>query len=190
MVSPIPKLRIPAKGASGRSFNPDDIHLGSAQPSKSEKWLKTPIILGLSYHRTCKKSEIWNEGNEAYLTIRISESRWSVKAFINWCTSFPRGYISQIWGMVKHFMRHRTHVTYFFLKKVNITWKNKTIGFLLVSSPILKKLQMLHQMPSPGKQAAKHKHFSRINYWIFWWTLNFVLAHMHIELKKHKPPEI
>ena len=55
MVSPIPKLRIPAKGASGRSFSPDDIHLGSAQPSKSEKWLKTPIILGLSYHRTWKK---------------------------------------------------------------------------------------------------------------------------------------
>ena len=52
MVSPIPKLRIPAKGASGRSFSPDDIHLGSAQPSKSEKWLKTPIIFGLSYHRT------------------------------------------------------------------------------------------------------------------------------------------
>jgi hypothetical protein len=51
MVSPIPKLRIPAKGASGRSFNPDDIHLGSAQPNKSEKWLKTPIILGLSYRR-------------------------------------------------------------------------------------------------------------------------------------------
>jgi hypothetical protein len=30
MVSPIPKLRIPAKGASGLSLNPDDIHLGSA----------------------------------------------------------------------------------------------------------------------------------------------------------------
>jgi len=53
MVSPIPKLRIPAKGASGRSFSPDDIHLGSAQPSKSEKWLET--ILGLSYYKTWKK---------------------------------------------------------------------------------------------------------------------------------------
>lgn len=46
MVSPIPKLRIPANGASGRSFNPDDIHLGSAQPSKREKWLDTSISLG------------------------------------------------------------------------------------------------------------------------------------------------
>ena len=65
MVSPIPKLRIPAKGASGRSFSPDDIHLGSAQPSKSEKWLET--ILGLSYYKTWKKNdEIWNERNEAY----------------------------------------------------------------------------------------------------------------------------
>jgi hypothetical protein len=62
MVSPIPKLRIPAKGASGRSFNPDDIHLGSAQPSKSEKWLKTPIIIRFTIpQRTWKKKEMWNE---------------------------------------------------------------------------------------------------------------------------------
>jgi hypothetical protein len=55
MVSPIPKLTIPAKGASGRSLNPDDIHLGSTQPNNSEKWLKTPIMLGLSCYRTCEK---------------------------------------------------------------------------------------------------------------------------------------
>lgn len=40
IVSPIPRLKIPAKGASGRSLNPEDIQIGSAQPNKSEKWLK------------------------------------------------------------------------------------------------------------------------------------------------------
>lgn len=39
IVSPIPRLKIPAKGARGRSLNPEDIHFGSAHPSKREKWL-------------------------------------------------------------------------------------------------------------------------------------------------------
>lgn len=37
IVSPIPKLKIPAKGARGRSLNPEDIHFGRAHPSKREK---------------------------------------------------------------------------------------------------------------------------------------------------------
>jgi len=37
IVSPIPRLKIPAKGARGRSLNPEDIHFGSAHPSKREK---------------------------------------------------------------------------------------------------------------------------------------------------------
>lgn len=40
IVSPIPRLKIPAKGARGRSLYPEDIQIGSAHPSKSEKWLK------------------------------------------------------------------------------------------------------------------------------------------------------
>lgn len=40
IVSPIPRLKIPAKGASGRSLNPEDIQIGRAQPNKSEKWLE------------------------------------------------------------------------------------------------------------------------------------------------------
>jgi hypothetical protein len=103
MVSPIPKLRIPAKGASGRSFNPDDIHFGSAQPSKSEKWLHTDNIRFSTTEHDKKWDTKWRKWSllkHTYLTIRISESRWSVKAFINWCTTRPRGYISQIWGMV------------------------------------------------------------------------------------------
>lgn len=39
IVSPIPRLKIPAKGASRRSLYPEDIQNGSAHPSKSEKWL-------------------------------------------------------------------------------------------------------------------------------------------------------
>lgn len=46
IVSPIPRLKIPAKGASGRSLNPEDIQIGSAHPNKSEKWLdKTDIMI-------------------------------------------------------------------------------------------------------------------------------------------------
>lgn len=40
IVSPIPRLKIPAKGARGRSLYPEDIQIGSAHPNKSEKWLK------------------------------------------------------------------------------------------------------------------------------------------------------
>lgn len=40
IVSPIPRLKIPAKGASGLSLYPEDIQIGSAHPNKSEKWLK------------------------------------------------------------------------------------------------------------------------------------------------------
>ncbi|GER27345.1 periplasmic solute-binding protein, partial [Striga asiatica] len=40
IVSPIPRLRIPAKGASGRSLKPEDSQMGIAHPSNSEKWLK------------------------------------------------------------------------------------------------------------------------------------------------------
>lgn len=32
-----------------------------------------------------------------YLTIRRSESRWSVKAFINWCIGCPKGQILHTW---------------------------------------------------------------------------------------------
>lgn len=39
IVSPIPRLKIPAKGASGRSLKPEDNQIGSAHPSNSEKWL-------------------------------------------------------------------------------------------------------------------------------------------------------
>jgi len=39
IVSPIPRLKIPAKGARGRSLYPEDIQIGRAHPSKSEKWL-------------------------------------------------------------------------------------------------------------------------------------------------------
>lgn len=40
MVSPIPRLKIPAKGASGRSLNPEHNHFGNAQPNRREKWLQ------------------------------------------------------------------------------------------------------------------------------------------------------
>lgn len=39
IVSPIPRLSIPAKGARGRSLYPEDIQIGSAHPNNSEKWL-------------------------------------------------------------------------------------------------------------------------------------------------------
>lgn len=45
IVSPIPRLKIPAKGASGRSLYPEDIQIGSAHPSKSEKWLEKGNIV-------------------------------------------------------------------------------------------------------------------------------------------------
>lgn len=35
----MPRLSIPAKGANGRSLNPEDIQIGSAHPNNSEKWL-------------------------------------------------------------------------------------------------------------------------------------------------------
>lgn len=39
IVSPIPRLKIPEKGARGRSLYPEDIQIGRAHPNKSEKWL-------------------------------------------------------------------------------------------------------------------------------------------------------
>lgn len=39
IVSPIPRLKIPAKGARARSLYPEDNQIGRAHPSKSEKWL-------------------------------------------------------------------------------------------------------------------------------------------------------
>jgi hypothetical protein len=46
IVSPIPRLKIPAKGARGRSLYPEDIQIGRAHPSKSEKWLgKSKIVM-------------------------------------------------------------------------------------------------------------------------------------------------
>lgn len=39
IVSPIPRLKIPAKGTRGRSLYPEDIQMGSAHPNRSEKWL-------------------------------------------------------------------------------------------------------------------------------------------------------
>ena len=45
IVSPIPRLNIPAKGARGRSLYPVDIQIGSAHPSKSEKWLHKEEIV-------------------------------------------------------------------------------------------------------------------------------------------------
>lgn len=40
IVSPIPRLSIPANGDKALSLNPEDIQIGSAHPSKSEKWLQ------------------------------------------------------------------------------------------------------------------------------------------------------
>jgi hypothetical protein len=45
IVSPIPRLKIPAKGARGRSLYPEDIQIGRAHPSKSEKWLGNSKIV-------------------------------------------------------------------------------------------------------------------------------------------------
>lgn len=77
IVSPIPRLKIPANGARGRSLNPDDIQIGNAQPNSSEKWLKKVKKL-LIKTCSCQTCMLWfsNEGyNMAYLTIRRSESR-------------------------------------------------------------------------------------------------------------------
>lgn len=46
IVSPIPRLKIPAKGARGRSLYPEDSHIGRAHPNKREKWLKNAKIWG------------------------------------------------------------------------------------------------------------------------------------------------
>lgn len=44
IVSPIPRLKIPAKGARGRSLYPEDIHIGRVHPNKREKWPNNPKL--------------------------------------------------------------------------------------------------------------------------------------------------
>lgn len=36
----MPRLKIPANGASGRSLKSDDSQIGIAHPNNNEKWLK------------------------------------------------------------------------------------------------------------------------------------------------------
>lgn len=76
MVSPIPRLSIPANGARGRLLNPDDNHFGRAHPSNREKWLKSPYKdISENYHSKQDLHAVLGREKDTYLTIRISESR-------------------------------------------------------------------------------------------------------------------
>lgn len=100
IVSPMPRLKIPAKGARGRSLYPEDNHIGRAHPNKREKWLRNAQRYGGKVSQEIgymtKKYSSCLQKAAKYLMTSKSESRWSVKALINWWTGCPKGQIFQI----------------------------------------------------------------------------------------------
>lgn len=111
IVSPIPRLRIPANGASGLSVWPEDNQIGIAHPNNSEKWLNRETRQELSQSmEPVWYSEYAVSAIITHLTTRRSESRWSVKAFMNWWTRWPNGQIFHICTVKSMLVKNIRHV--------------------------------------------------------------------------------
>ena len=89
--SPIPRLKIPAKGARGRSLKPEDIQMGSAQPSKSEKWLVKLKELIIFYKKTNPHHFAISEKNGIpdYKKIRVTVVCKSIHKLVNELSQRP-----------------------------------------------------------------------------------------------------